>query len=72
MISIFEIFKKSLGFSAQVKKWPVNPVDLIIKHIKARAPKNHIVADLGCGEAKLALEVKNKVHSFDIIKHNQR
>ena len=26
-----------------------------------------IVADFGCGEARLAQEVKNKVHSFDFV-----
>ena len=31
-----------------------------------------VVADFGCGEAKLALEVENKVHSFDLIALNDR
>lgn len=26
-----------------------------------------IIADLGCGEAKLAQSVKNQVHSFDFV-----
>lgn len=31
-----------------------------------------IVADLGCGEAKLAQSVKNKVHSFDFVAVNDQ
>lgn len=29
-----------------------------------------MVADFGCGEARLAKEVKNKVHSFDFVAAN--
>jgi ribosomal RNA-processing protein 8 len=29
-----------------------------------------IVADFGCGEARLAQEVTNKVHSFDLVALN--
>ena len=49
-----------------MEKWPINPLDTIIKYIKSR-PANQVVADFGCGEAKLAKSVKNKVHSFDLI-----
>ena len=54
------------GFSAQVKSWPVNPVDVILRWIKAHEKKsreirqdktNLVVADFGCGEAKLAKEL---------------
>jgi ribosomal RNA-processing protein 8 len=30
-----------------------------------------IVADFGCGEARLAQSVKNKVHSFDFVATNE-
>lgn len=47
------------GFREQVEKWPVHPLDIIIdwlgKYPKAR------VADFGCGEARLAATVPNKV-----------
>lgn len=35
-------------------------------------PQNCIVADFGCGEAKIAQSVKQKVHSFDIFPANER
>lgn len=35
-------------------------------------PKTHVIADLGCGEAKLAMAVKQKVHSFDLVATNDR
>ena len=44
------------GFKNQVAKWPLNPLDEIIKYIKSRS-SNLIVADFGCGEAKLAQQV---------------
>jgi ribosomal RNA-processing protein 8 len=31
---------------------------------------NLIIADFGCGEAKLAKSVNNKVHSFDFVALN--
>ena len=47
------------GFREQVEKWPVHPLDIIIdwlgKYTKAR------VVDFGCGEARLAASVPNKV-----------
>jgi ribosomal RNA-processing protein 8 len=54
------------GFRNQVAKWPINPLDTIIKFIKSR-PADLVVADFGCGEANLAKSVKNKVHSFDLV-----
>ncbi|KAI8874269.1 hypothetical protein GQ42DRAFT_175883 [Ramicandelaber brevisporus] len=56
------------GFRAQVAKWPVNPVDLIIKELSA-LPKRITLADLGCGEARIAAALhphKHTVHSFDL------
>ena len=57
------------GFQQQVTKWPLNPLDVIIDYIKKR-PASLVVADFGCGEARLAQSVKNKVHSFDLAKTN--
>ena len=50
----------------------MNPVDVIIRHVRKRGPRQQVVADLGCGDAKLAASVKNTVHSFDLIKNNER
>lgn len=53
------------GFTAQVQRWPANPVDAIISYIQHK-PVSLVVADFGCGDCKIASSVKNKVHSFDL------
>ncbi|XP_017271744.1 ribosomal RNA-processing protein 8 [Kryptolebias marmoratus] len=53
------------GYTAQVQRWPSNPVDAIISYIQKRPP-SLVVADFGCGDCKIARSVKNKVHSFDL------
>ncbi|XP_047450788.1 ribosomal RNA-processing protein 8 [Mugil cephalus] len=59
----FWIYHK--GYTAQVQRWPANPVDAIISYIRQK-PSNIVVADFGCGDCKIARSVKNKVHSFDL------
>lgn len=55
------------GFQSQVAKWPINPLDLIIENVNAM-PASHVVADLGCGEGRLASSVRQPtVHSFDLV-----
>ena len=58
----------------QVRKWPLNPLDLIIRSISKHKKGRPVVADFGCGEAKLAeaLEHQAKVHSFDLVAVNDR
>jgi SAM-dependent methyltransferase len=61
--SLYEIYHK--GFSNQVSKWRLNPVDYIISKLEhERGP----VADMGCGEAKIAKTFGDtkKVYSFDL------
>ncbi|XP_010730246.3 ribosomal RNA-processing protein 8 [Larimichthys crocea] len=53
------------GYTAQVQRWPANPVDGIIYYIQQKPP-SLVVADFGCGDCKIARSVKNKVHSFDL------
>ncbi|XP_033487329.1 uncharacterized protein rrp8 [Epinephelus lanceolatus] len=53
------------GYTAQVQRWPTNPVDDIIAYIRQK-PSSLVVADFGCGDCKIARSVKNKVHSFDL------
>ncbi|KAL1459766.1 hypothetical protein WDU94_011720 [Cyamophila willieti] len=62
------------GFKKQVTQWPINPVDIIIKSIEERESSERLViADLGCGEAKLAASLKqHKVHSLDLVAINER
>ncbi|XP_014355721.2 ribosomal RNA-processing protein 8 [Papilio machaon] len=54
------------GYQQQVKKWPVNPLDVIVKKI-LEMPKTHLVADMGCGEAALSRRVPQRVRSFDLV-----
>ncbi|XP_045519935.1 ribosomal RNA-processing protein 8 [Pieris brassicae] len=57
------------GYQQQVKKWPVNPIDLIVQRI-SKMPKTHFIADMGCGEAVLSKRVPQKVRSFDLVSFN--
>ena len=60
------------GFSEQVKKWPINPLDSIINAIMKKSG-NPVIADFGCGEAKLARTLSGscgKIHSFDLVALN--
>lgn len=54
------------GYRHQVEKWPLNPLDRIIKMIK-KLPKSLEVGDFGCGEGKLAKSVPHKVISMDLV-----
>lgn len=65
----FDAYHK--GFQQQVDNWPLNPVDIIIESIK-KVPKDFIVADFGCGEAKIAESISQKVHSFDFVAMNDK
>jgi ribosomal RNA-processing protein 8 len=58
------------GFARQVELWPENPVDIFIAQLKAM-PKTLKVADMGCGDAKIAQSVEQKVHSFDLASPNK-
>jgi ribosomal RNA-processing protein 8 len=57
------------GFKQQVQKWPINPIAVLIEWLLKLKQQNLIVADFGCGEAKLAqtkLPNVKTVHSFDL------
>lgn len=67
------------GFRSQVQLWPENPVDVFVEQIKGRthkpisAPgglpgnsqKQVVIADMGCGEAQLALDINNFVKQYN-------
>lgn len=53
------------GFREQTKGWPVQPVDLAIRWLRGR-PRGWAVADLGCGDARVAAAAHQTVHSFDL------
>lgn len=62
--SLFEVYHE--GFREQASHWPENPLDGIIRWIKSKHPKA-VVADMGCGDARLGKSVSNKVHSLDLV-----
>ncbi len=49
----------------------MNPVDLMIGELRAQ-PAKLVVADFGCGDARLAASVPQRVHSFDLHALNDR
>ncbi|KAF9624325.1 hypothetical protein IFM89_009233 [Coptis chinensis] len=57
------------GYQEQMSNWPEKPVNVIIQWIKERSPYL-VVVDFGCGDARLAKSVKNKVYSFDLVSNN--
>ncbi|ORX91756.1 hypothetical protein K493DRAFT_317051 [Basidiobolus meristosporus CBS 931.73] len=67
--AIFEEYHE--GFRSQAESWSVNPIDIYIDYVNS-LPKDKIIADLGCGEAKLAASVQQKVWSFDLVAANDR
>ncbi|XP_060525536.1 uncharacterized protein LOC132701532 isoform X2 [Cylas formicarius] len=58
------------GYQQQVSRWPMNPLDRIIKSI-SKLPKGYKVSDFGCGEAKLSQSLEHTVHSFDLVAVNK-
>lgn len=64
----FAIYHK--GYQTQMKKWPMNPLNIIINDLKKK-PLNFVIADFGCGDAKLAKSLLNVVHSFDLVAMNE-
>lgn len=54
------------GYRHQVQKWPLNPLDKIIKSIK-KLPKDFVIGDFGCGEGKMAQSIPNKIFSIDLV-----
>ncbi|CCE82422.1 Piso0_002148 [Millerozyma farinosa CBS 7064] len=83
--SLFDEYHQ--GFRAQVQSWPENPVDVFVDQIKQRlstrpvnAPggmpglpnKDVMIADMGCGEAQLALDVNNFTKEFNSAKKGKK
>jgi ribosomal RNA-processing protein 8 len=58
------------GFAAQAETWPVVPVDEAITWITQFHPPPAVIADMGCGDAKIQATVPNKVFSFDFKARN--
>ncbi|KAL5288013.1 RRP8 family protein [Megaselia abdita] len=54
------------GYRQQVEKWPINPLDRIIKAVK-KMPKEFVIGDFGCGDGRLSKSVPHKVFSVDLV-----
>jgi len=60
------------GYMDQLAKWPSDPLEPIVIALMKRSD-SPIVADFGCGEARLAQSVPHlRVHSFDFVALNER
>ncbi|KAI1726561.1 putative methyltransferase domain-containing protein [Ditylenchus destructor] len=66
----FDVYHK--GYQLQVKKWPIDPVRKLIMDLCA-LPESSVVADVGCGDAKIAQALGKKftIHSFDLVARNE-
>lgn len=62
--ALFDVYHA--GYQEQMSHWPEQPVNIIINWLKDRSP-SLVVADFGCGDARLAKSLKNKVFSFDLV-----
>ncbi|KAI3685151.1 hypothetical protein L6452_34386 [Arctium lappa] len=62
--SLFNMYHT--GYQEQMSRWPEQPVNIIMKWLKDRS-SSLVVADFGCGDARLAKGVKNKVFSIDLV-----
>ena len=49
------------GYQHQAAQWPLDPLNTIMTDI-LRQDDNLVIADLGCGEARLARSIPNTVH----------
>ncbi|CAN1272883.1 Ribosomal RNA-processing protein 8 [Linum perenne] len=65
--SLFNMYHT--GYQEQMSHWPEQPVNVIIDWLKGHSP-SLVVADFGCGDARLAKNVKNKVFSFDLVSND--
>lgn len=73
--NLFQVYHD--GFRTQIEKWPINPLDIYINQLGkggGRECQPLVIADFGCGEARLASSLldKHKVYSFDLVAVNDR
>ncbi|KAI3736726.1 hypothetical protein L2E82_26710 [Cichorium intybus] len=65
--SLFNMYHT--GYQEQMSRWPEQPVNIIMKWLKDHT-SSLVVADFGCGDARLAKGVKNKVFSIDLVSND--
>lgn len=63
--SLGRIWLLHAGFREQTRGWPVQPVELALLWLASK-PASWAVADLGCGDARVAAAACQRVHSFDL------
>nr|CDS16836.1 Ribosomal RNA processing protein 8 [Echinococcus granulosus] len=70
--SAFKLYHE--GFQNQLQKWPYDPLTWAEEVIRNGFKKKPVVADMGCGDARLALRLGKvaTVHSFDLVAVNER
>jgi len=54
------------GFKSASSSWKTHPLDWIIRYLRESVDQSSIVADFGCGDARLQETIKQKTHSFDL------
>ncbi|KAJ4961448.1 hypothetical protein NE237_021358 [Protea cynaroides] len=65
--SLFDMYHA--GYQEQMSHWPEQPVNIIIQWLKNQSTTLKVV-DFGCGDARLAKNVKNKVFSIDLVSND--
>ncbi|XP_038715239.1 ribosomal RNA-processing protein 8-like [Tripterygium wilfordii] len=65
--SLFDMYHA--GYKEQMAHWPEQPINIVINWLRDHGP-SLTVADFGCGDARLAKSVKNKVFSFDLVSND--
>ncbi|XP_071686425.1 ribosomal RNA-processing protein 8-like [Rutidosis leptorrhynchoides] len=65
--SLFNMYHT--GYQEQMSRWPEQPVNIIMKWLKDHSA-SLVVADFGCGDARLSKGVKNKVYSIDLVSND--
>ncbi|VDN18686.1 unnamed protein product [Gongylonema pulchrum] len=68
----FKIYHR--GYQKQSKLWSYNPVSSIIHWLRSLAWSGLVIADMGCGDAKISKAMSSlaTVHSFDLVAANER
>ena len=56
------------GYRQQVDKWPKNPLDIFIDELKKDKYNGLKIADFGCGEGRLQIDLEKAGHEKGLIK----
>jgi len=70
MVVLSTVHKLSLLLSIELKGYFFADTLYILRFYIFFRPTNLVVVDFGCGNAKIARSVANKVYSFDLVAAN--